>query len=377
MMKDLMKMHIKRPSAGIDSLLKDEDFIKSLLKKKIGIITNQSALTETYKPVANALVEKLGGAIKCLLTPEHGWSGFIGEGVKVNDGFDVALGLPILSLYGGQQKVQEFNFASGINTLIIDLQDVGLRCYTYTASCAKVLEACSGSPIEIIVCDRSNPLGSDQNGPLLDTRFRSFVGYLDVPFQHGQTMGQLLSNHNRGLGKKQAHLTVIPCQPVYQPYAYPWVPPSPNLSSWDAVLLYPALVLLEGTNVSEGRGTSLPFTCLGAPGLDSYCLVDFLNGIENSGIRARPLVFTPQTSKHTGKECHGAQIFIENYLQLDAFSLGIKSIHFLKENYGDFKWDKTTNQKETYFIDLLLGTDSVRLAIDQGLSPSQILKNFK
>ena len=370
-------MGMSRPSTGIDILLNDENLIKSLAKRKIGVITNQSTLTNEYKLIAYALVEKLGPAIKCVLTPEHGWSGFVAEGVKVGHGFDSALGLPILSLYGGEKKAQEFIVENGINTLLIDLQDVGLRCYTYTSTCAKVLEACAGSPMDIIVCDRPNPLGFEQRGPLLETSYRSLVGYLNVPFQHGQTMGQLLSNHNQGLGKKQLSLTVIPCQQDAQPYHYAWVPPSPNLPSWDAALLYPALVLLEGTNVSEGRGTSLPFSCLGAPGLDNEGLVNFLNGIEESGIRARPLAFTPQGSKFAHKECHGAHILITDPSKLEAFSLGIKILHFLKENYGDFKWEKMSHKKEAYFIDYLLGTDLVRHALDQGLSPSQILENLK
>jgi len=353
------------PLSGIDFLLKDESLLHRLSKQKVGLLTNQSALTQTYKPTASALSEKLGSALTCILTPEHGWSGFVPEGVKVGDGFDAQLGLPLFSLYGTHQKpLQEID----IDTLIIDLQDVGLRCYTYTATCAKVLEACAGSSLEIIVCDRPNPLGPERKGPTLDPHFRSFVGYLDVPFQHGQTIGQLLSTYNQSL---KLSLTVIPYQHDLKPYEYPWIPPSPNLPSWDSVLLYPALVLLEGTNISEGRGTSLPFTCLGAPGLDHHKLVDFINRLD--GIRARPLTFTPQSSELRGKECQGAHLFITDLSKLDAFSSGLKILEFLRKNYSPFKWTEMLDDKQGYFIDYLLGTDSYRKQLEVEVLPESHL----
>ncbi len=354
------------PLTGIDFLLKNEKLLQSLSRRKVGLLTNQNALTQNYKPTAVALSEKLGDALRCILTPEHGWSGFIPEGVKVNDGFDSHLGLPIFSLYGGSQKcLQEIN----IDTLIIDLQDVGLRCYTYTATCAKVLEACSGSSLKIIVCDRPNPLGSKRKGPMLDGNFRSFVGYLDVPFQHGQTIGELLTTFNKANG--QLPLTVIPCQHDHIPYEYPWIPPSPNLPSWDAVLLYPALVLLEGTNISEGRGTSLPFTLLGAPGLNHHELVNLING--ENGIRARPLIFSPHSGELKGKECQGAHLFVTDFDKFDAFSLGFKILTFLRKYYSPFKWTEMSDEKHGYFIDYLLGTDSFRKNLDEENLPESSL----
>jgi len=186
------------------------------------------------------------------------------------------------------------------------------------------------------------------------------VGYLDVPFQHGQTMGELLTSFNTS--HSQLPLTVMPCQHDHTPYKYPWIPPSPNLPSWDSVLLYPALVLLEGTNVSEGRGTSLPFTCLGAPGLNHHNLVDFINGMD--GIRARPLIFLPQSGELKGKECQGAQLFVTDFAKLDAFSLGLKLLAFLKENFTSFEWTEMSNEKQGFFIDYLLGTDYYRKKLE-------------
>lgn len=354
------------PLAGIDALLQNESLLTSLAKRNIGLVTNQNSLTQNYRLSAHVLREKFGNRLKCILTPEHGWSGLISEGVKVGDGFDSILQLPLFSLYGGAKKFLEFFEKESIDCLLIDLQDVGLRCYTYVSTCAKLLEACANLPLEVIVCDRPNPLGPYIRGPLLDPRFRSFVGYVDTPFQHGQTMGQLLSTFNG------PPLTIIPCPSYHQPYHYPWIPPSPNLPTWDAVLLYPALVLLEGTNVSEGRGTSFPFTCLGAPGLNNRLLVDHLNCLD-SGIRARPITFTPQTGKFAGRECQGAQILLVDPLNINGFELGVKIICFLKEYYSDFQWERMVRNKEEYFIDYLLGTDSLRLGIEEGLSEKDIL----
>lgn len=357
------------PLLGIDLLLQDEDRLQHLMHKNVGLITNQSCLTKDYFPTANALQKKLGSTLKFILAPEHGWSGLIAEGVGITDGFDPHLNLPILSLYGKNKNFKPFLTENNIEVILIDLQDIGLRCYTYSSSCAKFIEACMDLSLKIIVCDRPNPLGPLQKGPLLDSTFRSLLAYLDVPFQHGYTMGQLLSNFNTTL-TKPLPLTIIPCQPFHHPYHYPWTPPSPNLPSCESVLLYPALVMLEGVNVSEGRGTTFPFTSIGAPGLNHYALVDFLN-TSNKGIRARPITFTPQSGKLKDKECQGAQLFVTDLPQLDAYGLGIELLHFLKKNYADFVWTPmisslpSNGEEERYFIDYLLGTCSIRHKVNE------------
>lgn len=353
------------PAFGIDHLLKDEMLLRSLSKKNVGFITNQSALTQDSLSVVSVVREKIGPALKCILTPEHGWSGFIAEGIEIGDGFDPYLGLPIFSLYGRSKKFVDFITANAIDVILIDLQDVGLRCYTFAATCAKFFEACAEIPLEIIVCDRPNPLGPEKKGPLLEPAYRSLLSYFDVPFQHGQTMGSLLSSFNTSLGEKKLPLTVISCQAFHTPYAYPWIPPSPNLPSWESVLLYPALVLLEGVNISEGRGTTLPFTSFGAPELNAYELVNFLNNLPESGVRARPLTFTPNSGGFRGRECQGAHLILTDPHLLDSLSLGTHILRFLKEEYLDFKWTTPDEgRKDLYIIDALMGTTSFREDID-------------
>ncbi|MDZ4322579.1 MAG: DUF1343 domain-containing protein, partial [Alphaproteobacteria bacterium] len=276
-------MLFQLPKSGIDSLLEDNETLKYLSSQKVGMITHQNALTQTYQVSAHALQEKIGPALKCIFSPEHGWSGQVAEGQKVANDFDPHLNIPIFSLYGASSPKE-----LEVDVLVIDLQDIGLRCYTYGATCAQFLE--KHSTLNVIVCDRPNPLGTCQKGPRLDPTFRSLVGYFDVPFQHGKTLGELLLNHNQNRA-----IRVVSYQHDHQPYHYPWISPSPNLPTWEAAMLYPALVLLEGTNISEGRGTSFPFTCLGAPGLDQESLLQFLK--PQKGIQARPLTFTPQSGK--------------------------------------------------------------------------------
>ncbi|MBL8676952.1 MAG: DUF1343 domain-containing protein [Alphaproteobacteria bacterium] len=337
-------MMLQLPRLGIDSLLEDKETLKYLSSQKVGMITHQNALTQTYQVSAYALKKKIGSALTCIFSPEHGWSGQVAEGRKVANGFDPHLNVPVFSLYG-TSPLKEVE----IDILIIDLQDVGLRCYTYGATCAQFLE--KHPSLEVIVCDRPNPLGARQKGPPLGLAFRSLVGYFDVPFQHGKTLGELLLNHNQNHA-----IRILPCQHDHQPYHYPWVPPSPNLPTWEAALLYPALVLLEGTNISEGRGTSFPFTCLGAPGLDQENLLRFLKTYK--GIQARPLTFTPQSGKWKGEVCTGVHLLLTDYSHLEAFDLGLELVAFLKSTYASFKWVK--GEKQNYFIDLLLGSDRFR-----------------
>lgn len=359
---------MKRPPGfGIDTLLKDKEKIKKLRCQKVAVLTNQKTLTQTGMPSAYALYESLGKALQVILTPEHGWSGTVAEGVKVENGWDEETGLPVISLYGGKKSFEEIQETYGLDALIIDLQDMGIRCYTYGATCAQLLDAAQGYRLKIEICDRPNPLGPVQKGPALDPVYRSFLAYLDIPFQHGQTMGHLLQTYNQTLGLGKLDLEIIPSPPFHVPYAYLWDPPSPNLPSWDAALLYPALVLLEGVNVSEGRGTPFPFTSFGAPGLDFKACVDFLNALPKTGIRAEPFLFKPQTGKLKDQDCQGVRLHIKDPHQVDGVSLGFEILRFLKKNYPLFQWTPCLSDPENkkYFIDALLGTSSLRQELEK------------
>jgi uncharacterized protein YbbC (DUF1343 family) len=357
------------PQTGIDALLKDHTKLDDLKGKRVGLLANQSSLTSGFGPTAYALQDRLGSSLMCLFSPEHGWSAFAAAGEDIQNAKEPHTHLPVYSLYGPLFK-ENLPRLTSLDVLIIDLQDVGIRCYTYSATCAKILDyvAAQKCPLDIIVCDRPNPLGETARGPYSATEKRSLVNYIPVPFQHGQTMAALLQHHNRSLETPCA-LSFFPCLSPFRPFENAWIPPSPGLPDWEAILLYPGLVLLEGTNVSEGRGSSLPFKCVAAPSLDFMKLVEGLNEIPQSGIKARPFTFVPESGKLSGQLCHGAQIHVTDATQVKGLYLGIYVLHTLFHSYPGFEWDHT---QSTYWIDELMGSSYLREAIEKGKSPEDI-----
>lgn len=362
------------PQTGIDILLKDNAQIQYLKGKKVGILANQSSVTSEFVQSATALHDLLGPSLSCLFAPEHGWSAFCAAGEDIKNAQEPYTNLPVYSLYGPLFK-KNLSVLENIDVLIIDLQDVGVRCYTYVSTCAKLMEYVSLNklPIEFIVCDRPNPLGTHVNGPLFNPEMRSLVSYVDVPFQHGKTMGEVLKKHNSTL-PHAVSLSTITGSSTFHPHKHVWVPPSPGLPDWEAVLLYPGLVLLEGTNISEGRGSSLPFKCAAAPNLDDKKVVTYLNEIPDSGIKARSFSFTPQSSKFKGQTCQGVQIHIVDHQKVDGLRSGIHLLHILIQTYPLFQWELF---REKYFIDSLTGSPNLRLSLDRGDKPEEILASWE
>jgi uncharacterized protein YbbC (DUF1343 family) len=362
------------PWVGIDALLADQVRLDSLKGKRVGLIANQASLTANMQPSAYVLQNRLGSSLACLFTLEHGWSAFCAAGEKVGDDLEPHTNLPIYSLYGPlfEKNVQRL---SSLDCLIIDVQDVGVRCYTYAATCAKVIEhaARNGYVTEFIVCDRPNPLGSTMRGPRWDLAYRSLVSYINVPFQHGKTMGSLLEEHSQTL-PNVVPLTVISTSDEFDPKSHLWIPPSPGLPDWHAVLLYPGLVLLEGTNVSEGRGSPLPFKCVAAPKLDAMQLLAILNAIPQSGIVACPFTFTPASGKLSGQDCLGVRLHVIDEQHLDGFALGVYILHALVHTYPLFEWVRL-DKHERYWIDAITGSSYLRTAILAGKGPQEILRS--
>jgi uncharacterized protein YbbC (DUF1343 family) len=362
------------PLTGIDTLLKDQKKIDDLKSKRVGLLANQSSLTSHFVPTAYALQERLGLSLECLFSVEHGWSAFGAAGEDIHNIEEPQTHLPVYSLYGPLLKDNLPRLAS-LDALIVDLQDVGMRCYTYSATCAKVLEyvASEKCSLDILICDRPNPLGEVVRGPQASPEKRSLVNYLPVPFQHGQTMASLLQGYNRSL-ETPCTLAVFPFESPLHPFAHPWIPPSPGLPDWEAVLLYPGLVFLEGTNVSEGRGSSLPFKCVAAPSLDVMKLVEGLNRLPQSGLKARPFTFIPENGKVAGQLCQGAQLHIMNPQQVNGVYLGVYVLQSLFQSYPDFEWTQTSHR---YWIDDLTGSPYLREAIEEGRAPHEIYGNWE
>ena len=370
---------------GIDRLLADTPQLAALRGQRVGLLSNTACLTADGRTTAAALAAAIGVATDArptglarLFAPEHGFAAAAGAGAAVGDGRDPATGLPVHSLYGPRRRPAASALAD-LDTVVIDLRDVGVRCFTYAATAARHVEAlASAAPgLLAVICDRPNPLGSRQAGPRLDPAQRSFLAYLDVPFVHGRSLGGLLAAHNDGLAQP-APLTVI------APGAgdTPWQPPSPGLRAPASVQLYPGLVLVEGTNLSEGRGTDTPFRIAAAPWLDGPALAAALNGVADAtGTHAEPATVTPAHGKCAGEACHGVHFTPIDGAPVDGLALGVHLLAILRR-HESFRWIAAgpgaapAVPDEPAFIDRLMGSDSLRRALDAGANADTILADW-
>lgn len=274
---------------GLEVLIEQQiDLVKG---KRVGLVTNHSAVTSDATHIVDALLAA-GVEITALFGPEHGVWGHVADGAEIKDGTDPRTGLPAFSLYGPTKKPTPEMLAD-VDVLVYDLQDIGARFYTFTYTMSYCMQACAEAGKPYIVLDRPNSVnGLAVEGNILDTEFSSFVGMYPIPIRHGMTIGELaqLFNTEYGFG---ADLTVVQCQGWerdmwFEQTGLPWVMPSPNMPTIEAAILYTGICYIEGTNVSEARGTSKPFEMAGAPWADAYKMADYLNALALLGVRFRP-----------------------------------------------------------------------------------------
>lgn len=330
---------------GIDRLL--DDPLRWTGGPRVGLLTNQAAVTGDLRPTLEAARTAPDLRLARLFAFEHGLSGFGEDARPIDDDRDPRSDLPVVSLYGPRRRPEPV-LLDDLDAVIIDVQEVGVRAYTYATTVALLLEAAAQAGTRLVVCDRPSLLGPRVAGPPLDPAHRSFLGYLDVPFQHGLTLGEAMRWHAAGaLGAEtgastgSVDLAVVALSGWRRdaPLASaPFVPPSPGLPSADAVALYPGLVLLEGANLSEGRGTPLPFSLLGAPWLEAYGLAEELNALALPGLWARPLDFQPESGRFAGRVCHGVQLHPTDVAELRAFEAGVRILAHLRARHDAFAW---------------------------------------
>jgi len=294
---------------GIDVLLRDS--IGLVRGKRLGLITNQSGVDARGVSTVDRLAHLPGVRLVALFAPEHGERGVAAPGATVADTVDATTGLPIYSLYGASRAPTEGQLDS-VDVLLLDLQDVGARPYTYVSTMVLALKAVAGAHRRLVVLDRPNPIGCAVQGPVLDTAYASFIGMLPVPLRHGMTLGELARFADARL-KLGADLVVVPvrgwrrCQ-WFDETGLPWVAPSPNLPDLEAVAWYPGTVLFEATNLSVGRGASAPFRQVGAPWLDAERVVRAM--AQRYHIALDPVRFTPRSpgdGKFDGIEVQGVR----------------------------------------------------------------------
>ena len=351
--------------------------------RRVALFANQASLTGDGRTTLEALRACADVELKALLTPEHGWSGFEDDATPVPDEWHPTAGLAQHSLYGPRRRPDRA-LLSSIDAVIVDVQEVGVRCYTYATSLALLLDAAAETGTRVVVCDRPNLLGPRIDGPLLDPVRRSFLGYLDVAYQHGLTLAELAAWYAAERLGGAVALVVAPLSGWSRtdPAPRPWVPPSPGLPTLDAVRLYPGLVLLEGCNLSEGRGTALPFQLLGAPWCEGYSLARALDALELPGLRFRPLDFRPVSDTHAGQVCHGVQLLISDAAALRPLEALTRVLAHVRASHRAFAWLDARSMPwadspdagqpwfepvEGHLVDALTGSDEVRAVVDGNL----------
>ena len=297
-----------------------------------------------------------------LFGPEHGLYGKAQEGEQVADGLDAKTGLEVISLYG-ERRAPEPDHLQTIAALLFDLQDVGVRCFTYLSTLKACLQVCAETDTQLVVLDRPNPLGRSVFGPGVEAGFESFVAAHDVPFVHGKTLGELALVLAKDLALKP-YLEVIAVEgwegEPWDQTELPWLAPSPNLPRFESALCYPATVFLEGTNLSEGRGTDFPFEQFGAPWLQAERLADELNGLE-LGVSFSPTRFIPSRSKYAGQSVQGVRLKIDDRDRYNPLTIAEKVLALIYQQNAGLEW--LTTRDSRYFVDLLYGSDWLRHSV--------------
>jgi uncharacterized protein YbbC (DUF1343 family) len=364
---------------GIERVLDGE--ATSLRSKRLGLIHHPASVTRTLRPSAAALLA--GGLdLRVLFGPQHGARGEKQDNMVESADFrDSETGLPSYSLYGEYRRPTP-EMLAGLDALLFDLQDVGVRVYTFIWTMALAMEACAEAGVVFVVLDRPNPIGGRREGPVLHQGYESFVGLHPIPLRHGLTVGELARwlNRERDIG---CELEVVQCEGwargmPWSDTGLPWVMPSPNLPTLESCAVYPGMVLLEGTNLSEGRGTTRPFELFGAPFVEPSALAEALQPLLGPGVVARPCHFEPTFQKHAGQVCGGAQLHVTDPAVFRPVHSAVAVLHAVRGlEPEEFGWREPPYEYEVEKapIDILWGSPDLRLAIDAGrLGPDQIME---
>lgn len=363
---------------GVEVLLDEQ---KDLIEgKRVGLITNPTGVDQELNSIVDLLHNDPDVELTALYGPEHGVRGDAQAGEYVEYYIDETTGLPVYSLYGQTRKPTP-EMLEDVDVLLFDIQDVGTRFYTYIYTMAYAMEAAQENGKEFIVLDRPNPLGGQKvQGPVLDPDYASFVGNYPIPLRHGMTVGELarLFNEEFGIG---ADLTVVEMNGwkrnmYYDDTPLEFVMPSPNMPTLDTALVYPGAALIEGTNVSEGRGTTKPFELIAAPFVDSTEFAQALKDLGLPGVKFRAASFTPSFSKHAGTLSHGVQIHVTNKKAFKPIETGLHIVKTLHDMYPeDFEF-RAENSQGISFFDNLIGNGWVREAIENGDSVKEMKKQW-
>jgi uncharacterized protein YbbC (DUF1343 family) len=358
-------------SAGV-TLGSEVLFDKGLLAgRTVGLVSNPASIDASFCHVVER-AERAGVRIGALFGPQHGFRSDLQENmIESPHGSDARRRIPVFSLYS-ETREPTAEMLAGLDALVIDLQDVGTRIYTYIYTMANCLRAARRHGLPVVVCDRPNPIGGVAvEGPMLEPGFESFVGQYPIPMRHGLTVGEAarLFNDQFGIGAK---LEVVAMQgwqrrQWFDQTGLPWVMPSPNLPTLESAVVYPGTVLFEGTNVSEGRGTTRPFELVGAPWVDAEPFAAAMNARQLPGVRFRPAAFEPTFHKHAGVSCGGCQIHVTDREAFQPVAAGVALLEAFREaDPRAFAWREPPYEYEAVKppIDILYGSSRLREVLD-------------
>ncbi|MHB8875877.1 MAG: exo-beta-N-acetylmuramidase NamZ family protein [Myxococcaceae bacterium] len=360
---------------------------RALRGKRVGAIVNPTSVDPSFRHLADLLGAADGVELKALFGPEHGIRGAAQYMVAVGEGLDPHTGVPVHSLYGStfESLSPRPEWLEGLDALVFDIQDVGSRYYTYVYTMALAMKVAAAAEVCFYVLDRPNPIGGvEVEGNLPATGFRSFVGLYELPNRHGMTAGELagLFNAEEGFG---CDLQVVRCEgwrraQHFEETGLHFVPPSPNMPTPATALVYPGMCLLEGTNLSEGRGTCRPFEQFGAPWLDGHALAGRLVREGLPGVGFRPVAFTPTFDKHAGAQCQGAMLHVTDRAAFRPLRTAIAAVQAARELAPErFAWRQDAYEfvDQVPAFDLLCGTDQVRRGIEAGWPLDRLVEGFE
>lgn len=355
---------------AIDTILHSGPSWKTL---RIGMITNEAATTSLLEPSRQALLNA-GFNIKVLFAPEHGLDVLGADGHPVKDGVDALTGLPVISLYG-ERLAPEATHLSEIDVLLFDVPDIGSRFYTYLWTLSHIIETAAAAQKKLILLDRPNPVSGIMQlceGPMLTEENSSFIGRWPMPIRHSCTLGELALYFN-ATRNIHADIEVINCEgwqrTMFQPeWGIPFVPTSPAIQSFQSMLLYPGLCLLEATNISEGRGPDFSFEAAGTPWLRADVLADMLNNMSGGEMTATPIQFTPEHSKFKDQVCKGVHLKVDDQSCFNAVMTGMILIKLIKSLHpSQFQWatyPTSVNPTGQGHLDKLLGISNSEAIFD-------------
>jgi uncharacterized protein YbbC (DUF1343 family) len=370
-------------SPGLERLLgPDRELIAG---RRIGLVCNPASVDADLRHAADRLLEAPGVTLAALFGPQHGFRSDVQDNmIETGHAQDARRRIPIYSLYS-ETREPTAEMLRDLDVLVIDLQDVGTRVYTYIYTMANCMRAAARHGVRVVVCDRPNPIGGEAvEGMPLDPSCASFVGQFPIPMRHGLTIGELARMFNDAFGIGAA-VDVVPLEGwrrglYFDETGLPWIIPSPNLPTLDSAIVYPGAVLFEGTQLSEGRGTTRPFELIGAPWIDGERLADAMNARRLPGVRFRAVVFEPTFQKHARQTCGGCQIHVLDRASFLPLRTAVELIEeFRLQDRTRFVWRQPPYEYETAKmpIDILYGSGRLREAIDGGASVAPLIESWR